>query len=768
MRKVKTSRDLSVHPRSTHSLLASKVPVRRSDAIRRGHFVRGMREIPRIGWQQWEGTVAKMMLDMEQNNFDKANRYQNAQLRVNSLLQTVRKRHEEMQALNEEMESNNEELEATNEELQSTTDEMERANTYRQTLMNSMVDILMVTDTSGVITEINRATERISGYSREELVGQPFRKFFTDPDRAQAGIDKVREKIKVSNYSLVIVTRDGGTVPVSYDAVPLLDADGNVNAILGSARDVTETLQAEEAARLASAYNRSLIESSRDPMVTVDRSGKISDCNSATQKATGCSREELIGTDFSTYFSNPEMAKAGYEEAFTEGQMEDVSLELRHKDGHLMPVMYNANDFRDEKGEVKGVFITARDVSKRKKAEDELHKTIADYKESQAQLIQAEEQMRLASLYNRSLIESSPDPMVTIDRSGKINDCNSATQNATGCSREELMGTDISTYFSNPEMAKAGYEEAFKEGHVEDYSLEIRHKDGRLMPVMYNASVFRDEAGEVKGLFITARDISKRKKAEDELHKTIENFKSSQSQLIQASKMSAVGTMTAGIAHELNNPMMGIINFIQYVLKHTDKKDKRYKVLEDAEREVGRASSIVKNLLSFSHMEEKGAEESQKESCDVVINRVIDLIAYRIESQNVSLNRHTEEGTPEIWMNTNNIQQVFFNLINNALQAVEESKKKEISVNMGRSGEFVETTITDSGIGIAPENLDKIFDLFYTTKPAGQGLGLGLSTTYSIIKSHGGEITCKSELGKGTTFKVLLPIERKIQKEGKK
>jgi PAS domain S-box-containing protein len=726
-----------------------------------------MREIPRIGWQAWEGTVAYTTLAMEKNRFDKSNRYQNAALKVQALLQTVRKRHEEMQTLNEEMESNNEELEATNEELQSTTEEMERASAYRQTLMNSMVDILMVTDPSGIITEINRATEKISGYSREELIGQPFRKFFTDPDRAQAGIDKVvTTKLKVSNYSLVIVIRDGGTVPVSYNAVPLLDADGNVNAILGSARDVTETLQAEEAVRLASAYNRSLIESSRDPMVTIDRSGKISDCNSATLKATGCSREEFIGTDFSNYFSNPEMAKAGYEEAFKEGQMDDVSLELRHKDGRLMPVMYNANDFRDEKGEVKGVFITARDVSKRKKAEDELHKTIADYKESQTQLIQAEEQMRSASAYNRSLIESSPDPMVTIDRSGKISDCNSATLKATGCSREELMGTDFSNYFSNPEMARAGYEEAFKEGHVEDYSLEIRHKDGRLMPVMYNASVFRDEAGEVKGLFITARDISKRKKAEDELHKTIENFKNSQSQLIQASKMSAVGTMTAGIAHELNNPMMGIINFIQYVLKHTEKDDKRYKVLEDAEREVRRASSIVQNLLSFSHMEEKGAEASQKESCDTVINRVIDLLAYRIESQNVLLKRHTDEGTPEIWMNANNIQQVFFNLINNALHAVEESAKKEVSVNMRRSGEFVETTVGDSGIGIAPENLDKIFDLFYTTKPAGKGLGLGLSTTYSIIRAHGGEITCESEPGKGTTFKVLLPIERRIQKEG--
>jgi len=484
-----------------------------------------------------------------------------------------------------------------------------------------MLDILMTTDPSGVITEVNRATEHMSGYSKDQLIGQPLRTFFTDPDRAQAGIEKVLAEGGVSNYDLSVATKDGREIPVSYNATVLRDPDGRITGVLGSARDMTE-------------------------------------------------------------------------------------------------------------------------------------------------LKKAEKELRVAGVYNRSLIDASIDPMVTVDPSGKINDLNSATEKATGCSREELMGTDFSNYFSNPEMARAGFKEAFQEGQVRDYPLELKHKDRRLTPVLYNASIFRDEAGEVKGLFVAARDISKWKETEDELRKTIDNLKNSQNQLIQASKMSAVGTMTAGIAHELNNPMMGIINFIQYVLKHTDKDDKRYTVLEDAEREVRRASSIVQNLLSFSHMEEKGAEESQKEGCDVVIDRVIDLLAYRIESQNVTLHRHSDEGTPEIWMNANNIQQVFFNLINNALHAVEETEKKEVSVDMRRSGEFIEITVADSGVGIAPENLQKIFDLFYTTKPAGKGLGLGLSTSYSIIQAHRGEITCESKPGKGTTFKVLLPIERRIQKEG--
>ena len=331
-----------------------------------------------------------------------------------------------------------------------------------------------------------------------------------------------------------------------------------------------------------------------------------------------------------------------------------------------------------------------------------------------------------------------------------------------------MIGKDFSDYFSDPENARAGYEQAFQEGLVRDYELDLKHRDGHTTPVLYNASVFRDEEGNIKGVFAAARDITGQKQTEQELLKNIDELKMSQNQLIQASKMSAVGTMTAGLAHELNNPMMGILNFIQYVLKHTDKDDKRHTVLEDAEREVNRAATIVQNLLTFSHMEEKGAEESQEESCDVVMNRVIDLVAYRIESQNVSLHRRTAEGTPEIWMNTNNIQQVFFNLVNNALHAVEGTEKKEIHVDMRREDPCVRITVADSGVGIAPENLEKIFDLFYTTKPAGKGLGLGLSTTYGIIKAHGGEITCESKQGKGTTFTVLLPIERRMQKEEKK
>ncbi len=246
-----------------------------------------------------------------------------------------------------------------------------------------------------------------------------------------------------------------------------------------------------------------------------------------------------------------------------------------------------------------------------------------------------------------------------------------------------------------------------------------------------------------------------------EAQRELAERKKMQAQLIQAEKMRAMATMTAGIAHELLNPMMGMLNFAQYCIERTAEDDPRHPVLQDIERETWRCADIVKNLATFSRVEEQGEEGYQKESIATVIDRVVKLLSYRIGQQNVSVTQHIADGTPEVWMSASSIQQVFLNLISNALDAVEESNEKEIRVDAHREGDFIQVTVADSGCGIAPENLEKIYDPFFTTKPIGQGTGLGLTISRSIIDSHGGDISCESKPGAGTTFEVLLPVETK-------
>ncbi len=239
----------------------------------------------------------------------------------------------------------------------------------------------------------------------------------------------------------------------------------------------------------AAQYARSLIEASLDPLVTISAEGKITDVNEATIKVTGVPREQLVGTDFSDYFTEPQKALEGYRKVFDKGFVTDYPLTIRHRDGRLTDVLYNASVYRDAQGNVLGVFAAARDVTA---------------------------QMQ-AARYARSLIEASLDPLVTINAEGKITDVNEATIKVTGVPREQLVGTDFSDYFTEPQKALEGYRKVFDKGFVTDYPLTIRHREGRFIEVLYNASVYRDAQGNVLGVFAAARDVTASNRALREL-----------------------------------------------------------------------------------------------------------------------------------------------------------------------------------------------------------------------------------------------------------
>ncbi|MCC4771906.1 PAS domain S-box protein [Methanosarcina sp. DH2] len=322
--------------------------------------------------------------------------------------------------------------------------------------------------------------------------------------------------------------------------------DGNIPVrMMGIVQDITGRKKTEKALEFANTYNRSLIEASLDPLVTIGPDGKITDVNKATELVTGYNRSELIGTDFSDYFTEPEKAREGYKHVFQEGSILDYALEIQHRSRKTIPVLYNASVYRGENGEVIGIFAAARDVTELKKAEKEL---------------------QLASKYNRSLIEASLDPLVTIGPDGKITDVNKATESVTGYSRKELIGTDFSDYFTESEKAKEGYKQVFREGLVRDYALEIQHRDGHTIPVLYNASVYRDEDGEVIGIFAAARDITALKKAEEKIQTLANVVESSNDAIITESLDGIITSWNKGaeqvygyLAEEVRGKNMSIL-----------------------------------------------------------------------------------------------------------------------------------------------------------------------------------------------------------------
>jgi PAS domain S-box-containing protein len=356
---------------------------------------------------------------------------------------------------------------------------------YARSLIEASLDPLVTISPEGKITDVNEATVKVTGVPRERLIGTDFSDYFTEPQKARSGYREVFEKGFVTDYPLTIRHREGRLTDVLYNASVYRDAKGNVLGVFAAARDVTLQKQ-------ASGYARSLIEASLDPLVTISAAGKITDVNEATAKVTGVARGELIGADFADYFTEPQKAREGYQRVFSEGFVTDYPLTIRHQDGRLTDVLYNASVYRDARGNVLGVFAAARDVTLQKQA----------------------------SGYARSLIEASLDPLVTISPEGKITDVNEATVKVTGVPRERLIGTDFSDYFTEPQKARSGYREVFEKGFVTDYPLTIRHKGGRVTDVLYNASVYRDAAGKVLGVFAAARDVTESKRVMREFAET--------------------------------------------------------------------------------------------------------------------------------------------------------------------------------------------------------------------------------------------------------
>ena len=247
------------------------------------------------------------------------------------------------------------------------------------TTLTSIGDAVISTDVSGNITFMNAVAEDFTGWTLGDALQRPIKEVFhiineetrLEVDGPIARVLREGMIIGLANHTL-LVKKDGTEIPIDDSGAPIRDKEGNLAGVVLIFRDIGERKQAEKALTLASAYNRSLIEASIDPLVTIDPEGRISDVNAATEQATGYSRDELIGTDFSDYFTDPRKARAGYRMVFNEGLVRDYPLEIRHRNGHITTVLYNASVYRDDTGSVIGVFAAARDVSEQQKLEVQL------------------------------------------------------------------------------------------------------------------------------------------------------------------------------------------------------------------------------------------------------------------------------------------------------------------------------------------------------------------------------------------------------------
>ncbi|MES2138858.1 MAG: PAS domain S-box protein [Bacteroidota bacterium] len=357
---------------------------------------------------------------------------------------------------------------------------------YVRGLIEASLDPLVTISTEGMITDVNEAAIKISGVPREKLIGTDFSIYFTEPAKAQDIYKEVFDKGFATDYPLTIKHTNGKLTDVLFNLSIFKDNQGNVIGVVAVARDITERKKAES-------KFRGLLESAPDAIVIVNNSGEIQLVNSQTERLFGYKREEIIGKGIEilipssykdvdpahrkTFFDNPEASQMG----------RGIDLMGQHNDGREFPVEINLNPFETEDGLL--VSLAIRDVTEQKQA------------------IQ----------YTRSLIEASLDPLVTISADGKITDLNEASVKITGIPREDMIGTDFLNYFTEPKKAKEVYQQVFEKDFVADYPLTIRHINGKLTDVLYNASLYKDNNGKVLGVFATARDVTQQKLLEKKL-----------------------------------------------------------------------------------------------------------------------------------------------------------------------------------------------------------------------------------------------------------
>ncbi len=366
--------------------------------------------------------------------------------------------------------------------------------------------------------------------------------------------------------------------------------------------------------------------------------------------------------------------------------------------------------------------------------------------------------MKLSSRYNRSLIEASLDPLVTIGPDGKITDVNKSTESATGYSKDELIGTDFSDYFTEPEKARSGYKQVFKEGSVYDYPLEIKHKHGKITPVLYNASVYTDESSEVIGVFAAARDINEMKKAENKLkgyQDTLEEKVKKRTE--ELAKSNADLEHFAYVAsHDLREPLRMITSFLQLLeRRYNDKLD------QDANEFIGfavdgakRLNDMINDLLEYSKVTNKEQVFRPVKLEKVLEEALINLIV-PTEEHNAIIDY---DPLPTVNGDEKLLVQLFQNLIGNAIK-YHGQKPPKIHISSTKENNQYIISIKDNGIGIDSQHLDRIFIIFQRLhrNDEYEGTGIGLAIAQKIVHQHGGQIWAKSEPGKGTTLYFTIP-----------
>jgi len=354
----------------------------------------------------------------------------------------------------------------------------------------------------------------------------------------------------------------------------------------------------------------------------------------------------------------------------------------------------------------------------------------------------------------RSLVESAEDFIFTVDAEGRLLSVNSFTATSFGSTPEELEGRGLDRLFTAEIAARQIkiIQTVFNTGKSVRDEFELTVGDTPMW-ISANFMSLKNETGQMSAVLCIARDITENKRLER--------------RLINTEKLASLGTLAAGVAHEINNPLGVMLGFCDLLVRKKTPGSQEYDDLKVIERQGLQCKEIVENLLSFARVGQETSGNTELNDC---LAEIIKVVRHSLEMKAIELQTEFAEDLPRVKGDDRQLQQVFLNLINNAAAAMPEGGLLTISTGLTGGGRRVAVRVQDQGMGIAAENLDHIFEPFFTTKSDGEGTGLGLFVSYGIINKYGGTIACESQTNdggdrpKGTIFTVELPVYEREEK----
>jgi PAS domain S-box-containing protein len=675
-----------------------------------------------------------------------------------------------------------------------------KAGALQSAIFNSANFSSIATDAKGVIQIFNVGAERMLGYTAAEVMNKITPADISDPQeviaRAQTLSVELGTQItpgfealvfKASRgiediYELTYIRKDKSRFPAVVSVTALRDAQDAIIGYLLIGTDNTARKQAEEALIKAGALQSAIFNSANFSSIATDAKGVIQIFNVGAERMLGYSAAEVVNklTPVAIHEQQEviERAKAlsleygtpiapGFEALVFKAArgIEDIyELTKVRKDGSRFPAVVSVTALRDPQDAIIGYLLIGTDNTARKQIEEERMKL--------------DQRLRDQHFYTRSLLESNIDALMTTDPRGIITDVNKQMETLTGCTRDELIGAPFKNYFTDPALAEAGINRVLNEGKVSNYELTARARNGTLTVVSYNATTFHDRDRKLQGVFAAARDMTELKRFEQTLQqKNVE--------LEDASRMKS--EFLANMSHELRTPLNAIIGFSEVLGDGLlgDMTEQQRGFIGDIFSSGKHLLSLINDILDLSKVEAgKMMLDLEPVQVSSLFANSLSIIREKAATRRVKLTMDVAKELGTVHADARKVKQIVYNLLSNAVKFTSEGGEVTLRATsvpraevgqlsaecLGRSfpladnefEEFLKISVTDTGIGISPEGLERLFKPFSQIDSGlarkFEGTGLGLAMIKLLAELHGGTVAVESSVNEGACFTVWLPL----------